>query len=194
MTWNRFLLANAAVAFFIMLPFVEINGQNAVITMFYPLLVIPVLVIKSFVMFFTRESDKRGDHYCGVFFFVGILLAVELLTMHIPKLMSVSEKTPAGAASGDISAFNSALALYQVDCDSHPFPATTLMQLYSDNAAGWAGPYMATITNDPWGNCYTYTSNGTDYTILTIHISNNTHKSETIRYVFSSGVMESYPL
>jgi len=192
MTWNRFLLANAAVAFFIILPFVEINEYNAAISLWYPFLVFVVLVVKSVVMFFTRKSDNQGKRYCGIFFLVGALLAAEFLFINVPKLIGAPEKSTVGTAAGDIGAFNSALVLYQVDCDSE-FPRTTLMQLYSDNAAGWAGPYMATITDDPWENSYTYTTSGTDYTIQTIHI-NNIHKSETIRYVFSSGVMESYPL
>ncbi|HNW91436.1 MAG TPA: type II secretion system protein GspG [bacterium] len=102
-------------------------------------------------------------------------------------------RSKVGAAAGDIGAFNSALALYQVDVKVQQFPATTLMQLYSDNADGWAGPYMATITDDPWGNRYVYTSDGSTYTIQSLHNASY-NKSETIRYIFNLGVMESYPL
>lgn len=120
---------------------------------------------------------------------IGILAAVA-----IPKLLSAIEKSKVGASAGDIGAFNSALALYQVDLSTQKFPTSTLMQLYSDGASGWAGPYMATISNDPWDNKYTYTSSGSDYTIQSIHKSSGVAKSETIRYVFNAGVMESYPL
>lgn len=102
------------------------------------------------------------------------------------------EKSPVAAAAGDIGALTSALTLYQVDVASKQFPTATLLQLYSDNASGWAGPYMATITDDPWNNTYTYTSNGAEYTIQSIHDSEY-NKSETIRYCSNTGAIESIP-
>ncbi len=101
------------------------------------------------------------------------------------------EKDMCGAAAGDIGAFNSALALYQVDVQCKQFPVT-LLQLYSDNAAGWSGPYMATITPDPWDNAYTFTSDGSNYTLQSVHDS-DFDRAETIRYIFAQGVMESIP-
>ncbi|HNW93913.1 MAG TPA: type II secretion system protein GspG [bacterium] len=119
---------------------------------------------------------------------IGILAAVA-----IPKLLSAIEKSKVGATEGDIGAFNSALALYQVDLSGKKYPTSSLMQLYSDAATGWAGPYIATIMNDPWDNKYTYTSNGGDYTIVSVHVA-SIHKAETIRYIMNVGNMESYPL
>ena len=119
---------------------------------------------------------------------IGILAAVA-----IPKLLSAIEKSKCGAACGDMGAFNSALALYQVDVTAKLFPNNTLVQLYSDIAPGWSGPYMATITNDPWNNCYTYTGGaGGSYTVVSKHNSDY-DKSETIRYSFGTGLMESLP-
>jgi general secretion pathway protein G len=118
---------------------------------------------------------------------IGILAAVA-----IPKLLSAIEKSKCGAAAGDIGAANSALALYQVDVSNKKFPMTSLTQLVTDNASGWSGPYMATVTKDPWNNVYTYTSDGSVYTIATKHDSDY-NKSETIRYCVNTGVMESLP-
>lgn len=118
---------------------------------------------------------------------IGVLAAVA-----IPKLLSAIEKSKIGAAAGDIGALNSALALYQVDVTCKKFPTTTLMQLYSDNASGWAGPYMATITADPWDNAYTYTSSGGNYTIQSVHDSDY-QKGETVRYMSDYGNIESLP-
>lgn len=118
---------------------------------------------------------------------IGILAAVA-----IPKLLSAIEKSKVGASAGDIGAFNSALALYQVDIKAKCFPTSTLMQLYSDAATGWAGAYMATIAQDPWGNQYTYTGSTQNYTIASLHKSDY-KKSETIRYCMNTGVMESIP-
>jgi len=118
---------------------------------------------------------------------IGILAAVA-----IPKLLSAIEKSKCGAAAGDMGAMNSALALYQVDLHSQKLATTTLTQLVSDAASGWAGPYMATITTDPWGNAYVYTCNGSQYTIQSLHDSDY-NKSETIRYCINTGIMESIP-
>ena len=115
----------------------------------------------------------------GVFFALG------------PRMFSGIEKAKVGAASGDIGAFNSALALYQVDVTSQTYPAS-LYQLCNDNVPGWAGPYMATISPDPWNNSYQYLSDGTDYEIQSVHKS-DTGRSETIRYKLSTGMMESLP-
>lgn len=119
---------------------------------------------------------------------IGILAAVA-----IPKLLSAIEKSKVGASAGDIGAMNSAMALYQVDVTCKKFPSTTLLQLVSDNAGGWSGPYMATITTDPWDNAYTFTSAGSSYTVQSLHNSDY-NKSETVRYCSNSGVMESLPV
>lgn len=118
---------------------------------------------------------------------IGILAAVA-----IPKLLSAIEKSKCGAAAGDVGAFNSALSLYQVDVKCQAFPITTLNQLLSDAAAGWSGPYMATLTNDPWNNLYVYTGSAGFYTVQSKHKSDY-GKSETIRYCFGTGMMESLP-
>lgn len=128
----------------------------------------------------------------GVLALVSMLLLGIMGAVAIPKLLSAIEKSKVGAAAGDIGAFNSALALYQVDVQSKTFPTGSLNQLYYDNVPGWAGPYMATIVPDPWGNAYEYVSNGREYYIQSVHRSDY-HRAETIRYVFSNGVTESLP-
>ncbi len=125
------------------------------------------------------------------FALVLVVLVLEFFGPHLAKF-DLYKPSKCGAAAGDIGAMNSALALYQVDVECKQFPATTLIQLYSDNAAGWSGPYMATITADPWDNAYVYTSDGTNYTIQSVHDSDY-NKSETIRYVANVGAMESIP-
>ena len=211
----------ACIAFLIMLPGVSFaNPTVSQIALYAPLIVIVAIVLRAaYVIAIEYRNLKHGYALLAA----GILLACEFPVFHMPKFMparasqpraeSVRERhTPVDAArqqhppgraqeirclndaSADIGAFNSALALYQVDLPSQRFPGTTLMQLYSDNATGWAGPYMATITNDPWGNHYTYTSSGSDYTIQSVHNSESLHDRETIRYVYNSGVVEMCPL
>ena len=163
----------------------------------------PAFKISIFLMFVAvlrlgdlciRRSPTTSPCVSRVPLKFGYLVAVIVVFLHVVHMVLFGgggESSPVGWTAGDIGAFNSALALYQVDTDSQ-FPKSTLMQLVSDNAPGWAGPYMATIASDPWNNAYTYTSNGTDYTIKSVHDSDY-NRSETIRYVFSTGVMESLP-
>lgn len=114
-----------------------------------------------------------------------LLLAVVIILCVVPEVRATSERSSFGAAHGDIGAFNSALALYQVDVDSKCFP-DTLAKLLRDDVPGWSGPYMATITRDPWGCDYQYQSNGKDYTIS---LSHSRESGIDIHYCMSQGVM-----
>ncbi len=120
------------------------------------------------------------------------LLGIPLLAILPVPLTSDIERSKIGAACGDIGAFNSALALYQVDVSDSQFPRTTLNQLVADTVLGWNGPYIATITSDPWNNNYAYTSDGSNYTVMSVH-KGDRYGSETIRYVFAQGTTEQLP-
>lgn len=98
------------------------------------------------------------------------------------------ERNKCYAAAGDIGAFNSALALYQVDVGRYP---GKLQQVVRDSAPGWSGPYMNAIPRDPWGNNYSYRSQAGDYTIQSIHVTAD--GSKTIRYNLDRGVSETLP-
>ncbi len=109
---------------------------------------------------------------------------------HLEDAIDVSKRQ---GATGDIEkAFNPALALYREDVRDQRFPLTSLHQLYSDGVAGWSGPYLATITTDPWDNRYAYTCDGSNYTIQSVHATWY-GVAETIRYVFSNGKTEQIP-
>ncbi|HNW93508.1 MAG TPA: type II secretion system protein GspG, partial [bacterium] len=111
---------------------------------------------------------------------VGVLAGLLVLAVFFPSGLRSIARTTTGVAEADIGMFNSSLALYQMDVSDSQFPRTTLMQLYADSAPGWIGPYVATIANDPWGNAYTYASDGHDYTICSIHDAPS-DRQETIR-------------
>ncbi len=134
----------------------------------------------------TKCRRNRWERWGVAVILIGIFAAIAL-----PKIPCSVERSKNGAASGDIGAFNSALALYRVDVSDALFPGT-LGQLLTDTAPGWSGPYVATITRDPWGNDYAYTSNGSDYTICSVHDAQN-DQAETIRYIASLGAMEYIP-
>lgn len=108
-------------------------------------------------------------------------------------IRSSIEQMKIGSATGDIGAFNSALELYQKDVDSRTYP-TDFRQLLVDNSAGWLGPYIATISPDPWGNEYSYQSDGHDYTLLSVHEPFFCRvRAETVRYVLSEGKISLLP-
>jgi len=140
-------------------------------------------------------DKKKIAVFAGIGCIVLVLLGAGVIGMvaaiAMPKLMAAVEKAKCGAACGDIGAYNSALALYQVDVRSKEYPQD-LHQLVSDDVSGWSGPYVARITEDPWGGDYIYTSNGSTYTLQVVHDSEY-DKSETIRYCINTGVMETLP-
>lgn len=114
-----------------------------------------------------------------------LVAAVVILAVVAPApASSTSEKSTIGSASGDIGAFNSALALYQVDTDSFPTTQQGLHVLLQSNVAGWSGPYMATISPDPWGFEYQYESDGADYTIS---LSHTRESGIMLRYNLAAG-------
>ena len=110
---------------------------------------------------------------------------VLIMVLFLPATAwSTTERSNTGMAASDIGAFNSALALYQVDVRGFP---DTLAQLIGDNARGWAGPYMATISNDPWGFPYNYAKIGdSDYSIGLSHTHESGHDAN---YRLSRGTM-----
>ncbi len=98
------------------------------------------------------------------------------------RIYDALSASKAGAAHSDIMACRDALQLYYADVSPHRYPST-LTQLLRDNAAGWSGPYMATITSDPWNNEYQYQTDGTTYTLMSVHDHFGADVRETIRYV-----------
>lgn len=149
---------------------------------------VAIILVISFLPGKTEEPRTSNTYYLwgyDVALVVGLIFALPII------FSGGLERSGVGAASGDIGAFNSALALYQVDLKAKTFP-TTMGQLLSDNAPGWSGPYLATISADPWGNTYTYTGGASNYTILSIHHSDY-HKSETVRYILGEGILSTLP-
>ena len=154
-------------------------------------LAIPPLVIIMLILLGLRAARRGGRSRSRLFDLAVLVLVIEGGAFFAREAFSVIEDRKCAATAGDIGAFNDALDNYRTDVAARQFPTGTLSKLFSDDAPGWSGPYMATITPDPWNNAYTYTSDGNDYTIQSIHERQGYYPTaETIRYVFSDGKME----
>jgi len=149
----------------------------------------------------TRQEGTETDRAVGgrrkrMVYKIVLLLLVVLVIYGVARIglsvYATLERLKIGAATGTIGAFNSALKLYREDVTSGQLPEH-LVQVVDDDVDGWGGPYMATITHDPWGNDYIYRANGTDYTLMSIHDQFYFDNSETIRYNLSNGEITYLP-
>ncbi|HNW94130.1 MAG TPA: type II secretion system protein GspG [bacterium] len=134
----------------------------------------------------TPATDSAGQparkrHVYTVVICLVLLVGLTTAGIIIHSVFMTLDRLKINAARGDIGAYNSALALYHDDVNSHRYPAA-LQQLCSDNAAGWAGPYMATVTNDPWDNAYQYHATGGSYSICSVHHTLGAGQGITVRY------------
>src|SRR5277367_1765516 len=94
------------------------------------------------------------------FTLVEMLLVLTILAILagivIPKMSGRIPQAKIAAANTDISAFKTALGMYEVDTGSFPAGRNGLMALLqkpNNNTLGWKGPYLEkdTLPVDPWG-------------------------------------------
>lgn len=146
-------------------------------------LLIAVLVIAGLVDRIRRKDWPAVKRYLSC---LGIVLLVlfgagMFFAYHLLKSF---EYMKCGSTRFEMAAWSEALELYRNDVADSTYPST-LLQLYSDNAPGWAGPYLATVTTDPWDNAYTYQSDGSSFTITSVHVPAFTSWAETIPVVIT---------
>jgi general secretion pathway protein G len=89
-----------------------------------------------------------------------VILAV-LAAVVVPKFTNRSEQARTTAAKTDISAMDTALDAFEVDCGRYPSNEEGLKVLIEQpaNAENWRGPYVKRgggVPKDPWGNEYVY--------------------------------------
>jgi general secretion pathway protein G len=99
------------------------------------------------------------------FTLVEMLLVLTILAILagivIPKMSGRIPQAKIAAAQTDISAFKTALGMYEVDTGSFPAGRNGLMALIqkpNNNVLGWKGPYLEkdTLPLDPWNKPYVY--------------------------------------
>ncbi len=99
---------------------------------------------------------------------IALLVLYGIGMVFVDQLVKTQEARRCDAARGTLAAHAEALNLYRTDVTDSRYPAT-LQQLVADNVPGWSGPYTAVITTDPWDNQYSYQSDGSSFTISTVH-------------------------
>jgi general secretion pathway protein G len=113
----------------------------------------------------TTKINGRKTLRQRAFTLVEMLLVLTILAILagivLPKMSGRIPQAKIAAAQTDISAFKTALGMYEVDTGS--FPAgrnglAALIQKPNNNVLGWKGPYLEkdTIPVDPWGKPYVY--------------------------------------
>ena len=83
----------------------------------------------------------------------------KLAMVVVPKFTGRSEQARMTAAMQDISAIETALDQFEVDCGRYPTSDEQLRVLLErpSNVQMWHGPYLKKgMPRDPWGNPYVY--------------------------------------
>ncbi|MDQ3014599.1 MAG: prepilin-type N-terminal cleavage/methylation domain-containing protein [bacterium] len=127
----------------------------------------------------TRKSSQRGFtliELLVVIAIIGILSATVLATLSVAR-----NKAKVAKAQLELKAIQNAFHMFQTDTDEWPghhdideietagsneiwdMTAASVGLIATDSTyAGWTGPYIQSINNDPWGNPYFF---DTDYDI-----------------------------
>ncbi len=109
----------------------------------------------------TRRSARRA------FTLVELLLVLVILgilaAIVVPKFAGRTEQAKQRAAETQISAFSTALGIYETDNGAYPKGKDGLQDLRTQprDAQNWHGPYLEKdIPLDPWGHPYIYVCPG----------------------------------
>lgn len=89
-----------------------------------------------------------------------------LAVMVAPNLFNKADGARRDAALSQISAIGSALATHRLDVGEYPEELEGLM-VNTTGRSTWDGPYLNNeVPKDPWGNDYQYSSDGSEYTLM----------------------------
>ena len=106
----------------------------------------------------TRNQPVRHAFTLIELLLVMVILAI-LAAVVVPKFTARSKDAKIAAAKTSVSAFNTAIATFEVDMGRYPTASEGLAVLRTPpaDASDWKGPYLEKdIGNDPWGNPYIY--------------------------------------
>ena len=113
----------------------------------------------------TLSPNRAGLHQTGVqrgFTLVEMLLVLMILgvlaAIVVPKMANRGQDARIKATVTQISAFKTALDIFEVDNGYYPKGRNGLLDLVQKprDASNWHGPYLESIPKDPWNNDYIY--------------------------------------
>src|SRR3954454_25108295 len=108
----------------------------------------------------TKNVSVRSAFTLIELLLVLVILAV-LAAVVVPKFTNRSEQARTTAAKTDISAMDTALDAFEVDCGRYPSNEEGLKALVEQPSGvqNWRGPYVkrgGVVPQDPWGHEYVY--------------------------------------
>ncbi len=92
-----------------------------------------------------------------------LVILVVLMGFAVPSLLSGKKKADLDAAKAQVGLFRPALERYALNLGDFPTTEQGLdalseapTDLEEDKKSDWAGPYISTISKDPWGHKFFY--------------------------------------
>ncbi len=109
----------------------------------------------------TNQAPRRAFTLIEVLLVLVIL--VVLMGFAVPSMLGSKKKADIDAAKTQIGLFRPALEKYALDMGTFPTTEQGLESLQKkpedleeEKQAEWSGPYVSTISKDPWGHPYSY--------------------------------------
>jgi general secretion pathway protein G len=107
-----------------------------------------------------RRTVQRNHAFTLIELLLVMVILVVLAAVVVPKFTNRTEQARTTAAKTDISAMDTALDAFEVDCGRYPSNDEGLGALLQApaNVQGWHGPYLKRneVPKDPWGQAYVY--------------------------------------
>ncbi|HWX20617.1 MAG TPA: type II secretion system major pseudopilin GspG [Candidatus Binatia bacterium] len=106
-----------------------------------------------------NRAVGRGQHGFTLVEMLLVLVILGVLAAIVyPKVAGRGEQARVTAAQTQISAFKTALDLFEADNGYYPKGRNGLQDLVVKprDAGNWRGPYLENIPKDPWNNDYVY--------------------------------------
>ncbi|MDD3628570.1 MAG: type II secretion system protein GspG [Actinomycetota bacterium] len=118
-----------------------------------------------------RRLYSREEGFTLVELMIVIIILAILTAIAVPSYMVLRNRARVAAAQSEMKNIATALEMFNADYDRYPAVTDVTAMAGALNGTNTAqnpdgNPYMDPVpVNDPWGQPYVYTSNGTTYTL-----------------------------